>query len=741
MAISRVRSAVAAAILALLLGPSCGAAGEFPTLDDLFGSDRFDDTAPDLVLWLPDGGGFLFRDTRDGRLGLFRHDVASGTDERIADWEALLGDLHRRRGGYVKPAMDDVNTHPGSGTSPTLGPDGRHLVGVTAGDLYLLELASGTARFLTEGAAPERFASFSPDGRQVAFVRDGDLYRLELESGLEHRLTDRAGSTTLLNGAADWAYEEELGVARSFWWSPGSDRILFVQYDTSPIPAFPITDELDAVAGVEWQRYPKAGDPNSIVRLGVVAAADGAIRWIPTGVGDGYLARAGWMPGGREVWFEVLDRDQTRLELRAAVPGESSSRLLLADESPDWVNVRDDLSFVGDDRFVWSSERDGWRHLYLYGVDGRLIRRLTAGRWQVEAVCGLDGDRTGVVFRATAEDPRERHIYRVGLDGGEPQLLTPGPGTHEALLAPDGRHLLDTFSSLSQPPRLELYTVKGRHLRTIDDGTIPALEGVDLVLPELGTVTADDGQLLYSWMFRPPGFDPAKRYPALVYVYGGPGAQSVVNEWGGTRLLYQMLLARRGLVVFTVDNRGSWGRGHAFEAAVHRRLGVFELADQLAGVRFLERQPWIDPERIGVYGGSYGGYMALMAMNKAPEHFAAGIAYAPVTDWRLYDSIYTERYMDRPEDNPDGYRDGSPVHFAAGLDGALLICHGLSDNNVHLQHTAQMAEQYQRAGKLFDLMVYPRVRHLIRTSHRRLHFHQLKTEFLERHLIQGGPRG
>jgi len=741
MAISKVRSAVAAGTVALLLVPAAGAAGDWPTLDDLFGSDQFLDTAPDLVLWLPDGSGFLFRDMRDGQTGLFRHDVASGATQRLVDWEVLLGDLHGRRPGYAKPTMDDVNSHPGSGLSPSLSPDGRHLLGVTAGDLYLLELATGTARFLTEGAAPERFATFSPDGRQIAFVRDGDLYRLEPASGREQRLTDRAESTTLLNGVADWVYEEELEVTRSFWWSPGSDRILFVQYDTSPIPAFPIADELETVAGLEWQRYPKAGDSNAIVRLGVVTAADASIRWIPTGVGDGYLARAGWLPGGREVWFEVLDRDQTRLELRAAVPGEGSSRLLLADEAPDWVNVSDDLSFVGDDRFVWSSERDGWRHLYLYGVDGRLIRRLTSGRWQVEAVYGLDGDRTGIVFRATAEDPRERHIYRVGLDGGAPRLLSPAPGTHEAILAPDGRHLLDTFSSLDTPPRLELYTVEGRRVRTVDDGAIPALDGVDLVLPELGTVEADDGEPLYSWMFRPPDFDPGKKYPVLVYVYGGPGAQSVVNEWGGTRLLFQMLLARKGLIVFTVDNRGSGGRGHAFEAAVYRKLGSVELADQLAGVRFLERQPWIDSDRIGIYGGSYGGYMTLMAMNRAPEHFAAGIAYAPVTDWRLYDSIYTERYMDRPEGNPDGYREGSPVNFAGGLDGALLICHGTMDNNVHFQHTLQMANEYQEAGKLFELMVYPRVRHLIRISHRRLHFHQLKTDFLERHLIQGGPRG
>jgi len=736
MAIFKGRWAAASVFLVLLMATAGGgAAGDFPTLDELFGSDRFDDTAPDLMLWLPDGSGFLFRDTRDGALGLFRQDVASGATERLVDWEVLLNDLYRRRPAYLKPAMDDVNSHSGMGSSPSLAPDGRHLVGVAAGDLYLLELATGTARFLTESAAPERFASFSPDGNELAFVRGGDLYRLELETGREHRLTNRGENTAVLNGAADWVYEEEMNVTRSFWWSPGSDRILFVQYDTSPIPAFPISDELSAVAGLEWQRYPKAGGANAIVRLGVVDAAGATIHWIPTGVGDGYLARAGWLPGGREVWFEVLNRDQTRLELRAAAPGAGSSRLLVADEAPDWVNVRDDLTFVGDDLFIWSSEREGWRHLYLYGLDGRLIRRLTSGSWQVEAVSGLDSDRTGVIYCANAEDPRERHIYRVGLDGGPPKLLTPAAGTHEASLAPDGRHLLDTFSNLDTPPRLDLYTVAGRRVRTVDDGAIPALAGVKLVLPELGTVKGDDGELLYSWMFRPPAFDPSKRYPALVYVYGSPGDQLVVNQWGGTRLLYQMLLARKGLVVFTVDNRGSWGRGHAFEAAVHRRLGQLELADQLAGVRFLESQPWIDPERIGIYGGSYGGYVVLMAMNRAPGRFAAGIAYAPVTDWRLYDSIYTERYMDRPEDNADGYREGSPINFASGLDGSLLICHGTMDNNVHLQHTLQMADEYQKAGRLFELMVYPRVRHGVRMSQHRLHFHKVKTDFLERRLI------
>lgn len=711
------------------------------TLDDLFGSDRLHSTDPDLVLWLPDGKGLLLRDTREDTRTLYRHDVSTGETAPIADWDELFRDLYTQRPDVSRPPMGDVNTHPGRGLSPDVDSRGRHLVGIAAADIYVLDLADGSARFLTETEAGERFATFSPDGGRVAFAREGDLYSIDLGSGVETRITNRAGSDAVLNGVADWVYEEELDVERSFWWSPAGDRILFVQYDTSPIPDFPITDELEPTATVEWQRYPKAGDPNSNVRLGVVSARGGTVAWIPTGVGDGYLARAGWVPGGREVWFQVLNRDQTRLELRAAVPGESSSRLLVADEAPDWVNVRDDLTFVSDDRIIWSSERDGWRHLYLYELGGRLVRRLTSGSWQVEAVYGLSAGGERVIFLANAKDPRERHVYSVGLDGGAPRLLTPAAGTHDAILSPDGRHFVDTFSDLGTPPRLDLFDIDGERIRTVDDGAIAALDGVALARPELGTVEADDGTELLTWMFRPPDFDPSMKYPVLVYVYGGPGAQMVVNEWGGTRLLFQQYLARKGLVVFTLDNRGSWGRGHAFEAAIYRRLGEVELADQLAGVRYLEAQPWVDPDRIGVYGGSYGGYMALMAMHRAPDEFSTGIAYAPVTDWRLYDSIYTERYMDRPEDNPEGYRDGSPITFASELAGTLLVCHGTMDNNVHFQQTVQLANQYQEHGKLFELMIYPRVRHGVRISNHRLHFHRLKAAFLERTLIRGGPTG
>lgn len=738
---TRVRSMLGAVLMiaTVLVGLPAGADGAWLTLEDIFGSDQFHDTSPASVVWLADSSGFLYRDTRAGTTGLYRFDVTSGQEIRVAEWGRRLGELKQQRPGYQPPAMDDVNTHPGQGSTPVVSPDGGLYLAIVAGDLMVMNLATGEGRFLTDNPAVERFPAFSPDGSRVAFAREGDLYWVDVTTGKERRLTDRGDESTLLNGVTDWVYEEELGVSRSFWWSPDGSQILLVQYDTSRIPPFPITDDMEMIPPVEWQRYPKAGGVNSSVRLGAVPVDGGSVRWIPTGVADGYIARAGWLPDGSAVWFQILNRDQTRLELRRATLGEGMSRVLVADGAPDWVNVRDDLFFTHDGGFVWSSERDGWRHLYLYDADGRMIRRLTHGEWQVENVYGLDGSGQRVIFRANAEDHRERHLYSVPLAGGEPTLLVAAAGTHAAFLSPDGRHFADRFSTVTTPPKLDLYTADGRKVATVDDGAIPALSGVEFHPPNFDSITADSGDTLHTWMFRPPDFDPTKKYPVLVYVYGGPGNQMVVNSWWSTRFLFMQYLARQGLIVFCLDNRGSWGRGHAFEAWIHRRLGEVELTDQLAGVRYLKSQSWVDGERIGIYGGSYGGYMTLTAMNRASKHFKVGVAYAPVSDWRFYDSIYTERYMDTPADNPDGYRNGAPLHVAAGLEGKLLICHGAMDNNVHLQNTIQMAEEYVTAGKLFDLMIYPRVRHGIRVSGSRLHFHTLKADFLEEHLIQGGP--
>jgi dipeptidyl-peptidase-4 len=739
-----VRFFIVGLIVAALGGPGGTAivnGEEALTLEAIFAGDRFSEKLPEDILWLPDSRAFVYRQRIGSTDGLWCHDVKTGRRRLVADWETVTQALAAARPDYRPPSLDDVNSHPGAGQEASLSPSGRFYLASANGDLYLLDLLTGQPRYLTDGPGLERFATFSPDGLQVAFTRSGDLHAVEIATGRERRLTDRGSQTYVLNGEADWVYEEELNVAQSFWWSPRSDRILYVQYDTSPIAPFPIPDHLDTASEVEWQRYPKAGAANARVNLQLLDLRSGATRILfDAGPADLYLPRAGWWPDGSAAWFQTLDRDQKRLELRAVDPATAESRAILVEEDPAWVNVAAPPVFIDAQHFVWTSERDGFRHLYLYRRDGTLLRQLSRGSWQVDEVLGLAAHPEKVLFRGNAEDPRESHLYSVALAGGGLRRLTSSPGWHEAIAAPNGAHVLDRFSDLATPTRIDLIEATGRKVRTICAGDIPDLAKVRLASPELGSLPAGDGTMLYWSMLRPPDFDPSKKYPVLVYVYGGPTAQMVTNEWMGSRGLFLQYLASHGLIVFTLDNRGSARRGHAFEAASFRRLGQVELADQVQGVLYLKGLPYVDPERFGVYGGSYGGYMTLMCMNKAPEHFRVGVAYAPVADWALYDSVYTERYMDRPRDNPDGYREGAPLRFAKGLAGPLLICHGSSDNNVHLQNTVQMADEYIKAGKPFDLMLYPRVRHGVRLSRYRLHFHTLKAEFLERHLIQGGPR-
>lgn len=734
-----------AALLALLLASGIASA-QTPgtlTLEAIFDSREFSSPNPTAITWLPDSTAFVYDLDQGNGAELWREDVAGGRRTRILAWGAVQQTLRAARPAFSDPPSDDVNAGNRARYEPAMSPDGRVLVKLEANDLYAVDLGTGQARFLTNDAAAELFPSFSPDGRSLAFAKDGDLYVLEMATGQVRQLTNRGTSSAIFNGVPDWTYEEEFGVTRSFWWAPDGRRILYLQYDTAPVSLFPITDELDLVARLELQRYPKAGQANARVRLGVVSIDGAETRWIDAGRGDFYLPRAGWVPDGSSAWYFWLNRAQQRLELRLADTATGASRTILTDQEPAWVEVPDDFLFVDARRFVIGSERDGWRHLYLYRIDGTELGRLTRGEWQVEKVYGLDRSRTRLLLQATAKDPRERHLYAVGLDGGDFTRLSREDGTHDLVLSPDGQHYVASFSNVTTPPRIDLHTSSGSRLRTVSDGAIPALAKYARSPIEFGTMTTDDGVTLYTNIVKPPRMEPGRKYPALLYVYGGPNGQQVTNAWGDSRYLFYQFLAERGLVVFWLDNRGSRGRGKAFVSASYRRLGQVDVADELAGARWLRNQSFVDPGRIAVYGGSYGGYMTLMCLLKAPDLFKAGIAYAPVTDWRFYDTVYTERYMGTPQDNPEGYREGAPLTFASNLRSRLYLFHGMLDNNVHLQNTAQLVEALVLSGKSFDLMTYPRVRHGIRTSRFKLHFHREKVRFLTStlDLSDTGPAG
>jgi len=711
------------------------------TVEAIFGGEGLETALPADVRWMPDGKRLLVRGADGDRTLLWLEDALTGQRRTVADWTELQESLKAQRPDRAEGRLGDVNAGNAARSRSVVAPDGSALVGLAAGDLYLLDLETGEARFLTDDPEPELYPAFSPDGTRLAWVRDGDLYWQALATGAVHRLTVRGDDDHLLHGQAPWVLEEELGVEQSFWWSPDGDRLLLLRYDVSPVDVVAIENHLPTIPVVEQQRYPKAGRPNPVTRLGVVAL-DGA----PPAYFDldlepgGSLPRAGWTPAGR-IWVQRLDRAQTSLELLELDPASGRVRPLVEERDPAWVNLGGDPLFLDDGRFLWRSERTGWWHLELRQADGTLERRLTEGPWEVTAVAGLLAGRDRVLVQTTRHGVRERHLEVVPIDGGEIRRSSGVAGTHEALLAPAGDLWLQTHSSRERPPRKIVHRADGTEVRLLADGRPPELDRFRRSPVEMGTVSAPDGTVLHHATVRPPDFDPGRRYPVLLYVYGGPHSQLVVDEWGGTIELFAQLLAQQGIVVRWVDNRGTAGRGRDFERAIHRRLGQVELADQLAGLEPLLAEPWADRERVAIYGGSYGGFMALMGLLDAPDVFSAGIAYAPVTDWRLYDTAYTERYMQTPEANPDGYAAADRVARASGLEGALLLVHGTMDNNVHLHHTLRLVEALALDAHPFELMLYPEVRHPVRRSRYKHHFHQLKLDFLRRHLLTGTATG
>ena len=478
------------------------------------------------------------------------------------------------------------------------------------------------------------------------------------------------------------------------------------------------------------QRYPAAGGANVAVRLGVVALRGGAVTWIDLGADtDIYLARVNWLPDGKTLAIQRQSRDQRRLDLLFADIATGKTRVVLSETSNSWIDLNDELTFLKNGReFIWASARDGFQHLYLYDYDGHVVRRLTAGDWNVDdfrsrAIKGVDETNRLIYFTATEKSPVERHLYSTSLDTADPRKISrisAEKGLHGVAMPPDARFYVDTFNSDTQPPQVRVHEPDGKLItylleNSLNAGHPDAPYAADNSVPEFGTLTAADGQLLHYRIFKPLHFDVAKHYPAIVDVYGGPGTQRVLDGWSGSSFI--QILTRAGYVVFQLDNRGSAFRGTAFQSPIHRKLGDVEVMDQIQGARWLAAQSFVDAARIGVWGWSYGGYMALMLMFKAPDVFRAGVSGAPVTDWTLYDTHYTERYLGTPQDNAAGYEASSVLPYAKDLRGKLLIVHGMADDNVLFLHSTKLFRKLQDLGKPFSVMVYPGAKHGLLRQH------------------------
>ncbi|MCA9901237.1 MAG: S9 family peptidase [Ardenticatenaceae bacterium] len=701
---------------------------------------------PGALTFSPDGRFLTYLFSPDGGLvrQLYGYDFSEGTARLLIAPNAQSGSeenlslaekLRRERLRQRELGITSYQWASKTGQMLIPQPDG----------LYIFEGEDGGLRpLLTNSAKPLQDAHFSPDGAWVAFVQDAELYVLPTAAGEPQQISSGARGTGKTNGLAEYIAQEELGRRRGYWWSPDSQKLAFVQVDETHIPVYRIVHQgKDAVgdAAQEDHHYPFAGMPNAKVRLGVVGRDGGDVQWLDLGENeDIYLARVKWLPNGR-LTAQILNREQTQLDLVEFDLATGQKRLLLRETSDVWINLHDifhpikKLPEHAAGGFIWASERTGFRHLYLYDADGEEIRPLTHGDWQVDSLAGVDAENEVVYFMASQEAPTESHLYRVWLLGGEPHRLTTEPGLHSVVLDVKRNRFVAVQQSAEQPPSIVIRSLAdGRSLNTIyiqpDDRTAQ----LNLPTPEIVTLQNRDGVQLYGAIYRPPATFGDGPFPTIVSVYGGPHAQRVTNSWGLTVDMRAQYLASQGFLVFKLDNQGSARRGLAFEAPIKHNMGDVEVADQVDGVRWLVAQGLADPARVGIYGWSYGGYLSLMCLARAADTFRVAVAGAPVTHWDGYDTGYTERYMGLPQQNPSGYDVSSVMHHLDKMTGKLLLVHGLIDENVHFRHTARLINALIAARQRYDLLLFPDERHMPRQADGRFYMEEQIADYFKENL-------
>ncbi|WP_152051406.1 DPP IV N-terminal domain-containing protein [Tautonia marina] len=699
------------------------------TFDVLNGSDRPNfNGSPASVRWL-DGEHYL--QSRDGRL--MKVEAATGKAEPYLDAEPIatalatlptIGDEDAQR--LARQAISDYSAND-PGVLISFGDD-----------LYFATIDGSKAKRLTSSPGEEEMAEFSPDGRFVAFVRDNDLHVVDLETATERALTI-GGSDRVRHGKAVWVYFEELFNRswKAFWWSPDGEHIAFLRLDDRPLQMHTVLDDTGPRRTVEETPYPFAGEPNPRVALGIVAARGGEPRFTDLSryLEDSFLiSHVGWFPDGKAALAYVQNRTQTWLDvLRVPTSGEAPSRLF-RDQTDAWITSPGDPIVLPDDTFLWLSERDGWQHLYHYEPDGTLIKQVTMGEWEVRTVEHVDLEARVVFVTGTMDSHIAENLYRVSLDDLCVDRLTTEPGHHSVRVAPDGKHFVDTWSSTTAPARVALRsTTDGSLVRMIDENPVPDLERYRFAPRELVQIETPDGFLLEGEVILPPDLDESKMYPVWFQTYAGPHYPTIQDSWAGGRAQDQAL-ASEGFIVFRADPRSASGKGAVSAWTAYKRLGIPELKDIETAIDWIKERPYVDPNRIGMTGHSYGGFMTAFALTHS-DRFTAGIAGAPVTDWRNYDTIYTERYMLTPQENREGYAETSVVEAAKNLKGRLLIAHGAKDDNVSVRNAYQLIHNLQQAAQPFELMIYPEARHGIYGDH----YANLRLEFLRR-TLGGGPK-
>lgn len=689
------------------------------TLADLYDPSRailFGGRPVGGLAWQSDTG-YIWPRQSNGGVDHLSVDAASGNTQPLYDVAKMEAALAK-----VPGVSDDQAKRLSRSRGLTFNPNWTGTLVTIESDLYYYPFGAGDVTRLTSEAGEEEVASFSPNGKLVAFTRGGNLYVVDLAQPRERAATTDGGRE-ILNGRLDWVYEEELygrGNKKGYWWSPDSTALAFLQLDEKPVPEFTVVDDIPYHLNLETWDYPKAGDPNPTARLGIVSATGGPVTWADTSkyaTTDFLIVNLAWHPDSRSVFYQIQNREQSWLDLDVVDRLTGTSRTVLRETSKTWVNCGnrgcqdDDANpiWLRDGSFLWLSERNGWRHLYRYNEDGILVRPVTSGRWEVRAVHGVDEPRGWIYFSGTERSPISQHVYRVKLDGSGLERLSGPDGFHAANFSRGFSYYIDRWSDVRTPPQTRLHQADGRERRVLDENRVAALGEYRLSKPDFVQVKARDGFVMEAMMIKPPDFDSRRQYPVYQFVYGGPHTQTVFNRWAAENMFLQ-LLAEQGILVWECDNRTASGKGAESTWPVFRRFGESELRDVEDCLTWLKQQPYVDGSRIGIHGWSYGGFLTAYALTHSTL-FTMGIAGGTVSDWKDYDTIYTERYLQTPQNNPDGYRDSSPRFFADKLHGRLMLIHGMIDDNVHVQNTLQLAYELQRANKAFELMLYPRSRH------------------------------
>ncbi|MCB2220190.1 MAG: DPP IV N-terminal domain-containing protein [Bacteroidetes bacterium] len=604
-------------------------------------------------------------------------------------------------------------------------------------DYYVCDLDKKQTLPLSS-SGKQQHATFSPNGRFVAFVRDNNLYISDLLHSTEKQITNDGEFNNIINGATDWVYEEEFGFSKAFFWSPDSKKIAFYRFDESEVKEFTMMLWGDLYPEPYQYKYPKAGEANALIEIQVYDLPSGSITKMDIGTETNiYIPRIKWTNDPTVLSIQRMNRLQNHLEILLADANSGKTETIYAETNKYYIDITDDLTFLkNSERFIISSEQDGFNHLYMFDLLGNLENQITSGEWDVDQFIGIDEENEKVYFTSSETSPLNRELYAINLDGSNKTRLSEKEGNNRIQFGKKFKYFMNTYSDAITPPIISLYKYTGEKIRDIEnnESLVQTIEDYHFSPREFFTFETDDQISLNGWMIKPPDFDPNRKYPVLMYVYGGPGSQTVRNSWGGGNAWYQMLAAH-GIIVVSVDNRGTGARGEAFKKMTYLELGKYETIDQIEAAKYLAGLDYIDPNRIGIWGWSYGGFMAASCITKGSDYFSTGIAVAPVTNWRYYDNIYTERFMRTPQENPEGYDNNSPINHVDQLKGNFLVIHGTADDNVHVQNTIDLVSALVRSNKQFEMQLYPNSNHGIYTGRNTtLHLYSRLTDFILKHL-------